>query len=167
MQGRPQPPIRIAVIGEGQTSARLAEAAEVIGREIARRGGILICGGMAGVMEAAARGAAGAGGVVVGILPAASAAEGNPYLTIPLPTGMGEARNVLIVRSAEAIIAVGGGYGTLSEVGHALKLEVPVVGLETWTLSRPGAPEADPIRRAKDALEAVEWAWAAAQRRRR
>src|SRR3970040_2164582 len=158
MQGRPHRPIRIAVIGARQTSAHLAEVAEAIGRARARRGGVVLCGGMTGVMEAAARGAAAAGGTVVGILPTDTAEEGNPYLTIPLPTGMGEARNVLIVRSAEAIIAVGGGYGTLSEVGHALKLEVPVVGLETWTLSRPGAPEADPMRRAKDALEAAEWA---------
>jgi len=152
MQGRPHRPIRIAVIGARQTSAHLAEVAEAIGREVARRGGVLLCGGMTGVMEAAARGAAAAGG---------------PYLTIPLPTGMGEARNVILVRSAEAIIAVGGAYGTLSEIGHALNLGVPVIGLETWNVSREGVTEPDPVRRAKDALEAVEWAWVAAVERRR
>ncbi len=167
MQGRPDRPIRIAVIGDRHTSARLDAAAETIGREIARRGGVLLCGGMSGVMEASARGAAAEGGIVVGILPTETAAEGNPYLTIPLPTGMGEARNVIIVRAAEAIIAVGGAYGTLSEIGHALNLSVPVIGLETWRLSREGVTEADPIRRAKDAREAVEWAWAAAVERRR
>jgi len=165
MQGRPQRPIRIAVIGERQASAPLARAAEVIGREIARRGGVLICGGMTGVMEAAARGAAEAGGVVVGILPTASAEEGNPYLTIPIPTGMDEARNVIIVRSAEAVIAVGGAYGTLSEIGHALNLGVPVIGLDTWQVHREGMA-ADPIRRARDPQEAVAWAWEAAQTRR-
>ncbi len=167
MQGRPQRPIRLAVIGGRQTSARLAEAAETIGREIARRGGVLVCGGMTGVMEAAARGAAAAGGVVVGILPTATAEEGNPHVTIPVPTSMGEARNVLIVRTAEAIIAVGGGYGTLSEIGHALNLGVPVIGVETWRATREGDREVDPIRRTEDPLTAVEWAWAAAQSRRR
>jgi len=167
MQGRPHRPIRIAVIGARQTSAHLAEAAEAIGREVARRGGVLLCGGMTGVMEAAARGAAAAGGTVVGILPTDTAEEGNPYLTIPLPTGMGEARNVILVRSAEAIIAVGGAYGTLSEIGHALNLGVPVIGLETWNVTREGVTEPDPVRRAKDALEAVEWAWEAAWERRR
>ncbi len=166
MQGRPHRPIRIAVIGARQTSAHLAAAAEAIGREIARRGGVLLCGGMTGVMEAAARGATAAGGVVVGMLPGDTAEEGNPYLTIPLPTGMGEARDVILVRSAEAVIAVGGAYGTLSEIGHALNLGVPVIGLETWHVGREGVTEPDPVRRAKDALEAVEWAWAAVVRRR-
>lgn len=167
MQAHPDRPIRIAVIGERQASAQLAEAAETVGREVARRGGVVLCGGMTGVMEAAARGAAAAGGIVVGILPTDTAEEGNPYLTIPLPSGMGEARNVIVVRSAEAIIAVGGAYGTLAEIGHALNLGVPVIGLETWSVTREGVTEADPIRRAKDALEAVEWAWAAAVERRR
>lgn len=166
MQAPPDHPIRIAVIGEGQASGPLAEAAEIIGREVARRGGVLICGGMGGVMEAAARGAATAGGVVVGILPTPTTKEGNPYLTIPLATGLGEARNILVVRSADAVIAVGGGYGTLSEIGFALKLAIPVVGLDTWHLQRPGGAAGDPIARAQTALEAVERAWTAALRRR-
>lgn len=165
MQTPPGRPVRIAVIGERETSAPLAEAAEAIGREIARRGGILICGGMGGVMEAASRGAAGGGGIVVGILPTLTAEEGNRYVTIPLATGMHEGRNVLVVRAAEAVIAIGGAYGTLSEIGHALNMGLPVIGYETWTFSRPGR-EADPIRRAETPRQAVEWAWAAAVERR-
>jgi len=162
----PVRPIRIAVIGERQASAHLVEAAEAVGREVARRGGVLICGGMSGVMEAAARGASAAGGVVVGILPTETAEEGNPFVTIPLPTGMGAARNVIIVRSAEAIIAVGGAYGTLSEIGYALNLNVPLIGLETWTVSRAGLTGSDPIPRAETPEAAVDWAWAAALERR-
>lgn len=163
----PARPIRIAVIGERQASARLAGAAEIIGREIARRGGVLVCGGMGGVMEAASRGAAGAGGIVVGILPTNTASEGNPYVTLPVPTGMGEARNVIIVRTADAIIAVGGAYGTLSEIGHALNLGVPIIGLDTWSVARSGSGDDDPLPRATTPQEAVAWAWAAAEERRR
>jgi len=162
----PVRPIRIAVIGERETSARLAAAAEAVGREVARRGGVLICGGMGGVMEAAARGAVAAGGVVVGILPTQTAAEGNPFVTIPVPTGMGEARNVIVVRSADAIIAIGGAFGTLSEIAYALNLGVPLIGLETWTVSREGITSGDPIPRAATAEEAVAWAWGAALERR-
>ncbi|MGH2453609.1 MAG: TIGR00725 family protein [bacterium] len=161
----PDRPVRIAVIGERQTSSALEEAAETIGREIAGRRGILICGGMGGVMEAACRGAASAGGVVVGILPTDGAEDANPYVTIPLPTGLGEGRNILVVRGAEAVIAVGGGYGTLSELGHALKIGLPVIGLDTWEISRAGLPPAR-IRRTRDPLEAVEWAWQDATARR-
>jgi len=165
MQAFPDRPVRIAVIGERQASSALEEAAEAIGREIAGRRGILICGGMGGVMEAACKGAASAGGVVVGILPTDGAEDANPYVTIPLPTGLGEGRNILVVRGAEAVIAVGGGYGTLSELGHALKIGLPVIGLDTWEISRAGLPLA-PIRRTRDPLEAVEWAWQGATARR-
>jgi len=161
----PDRPVRIAVIGERQTSSPLEEAAETIGREIARRGGVLICGGMGGVREAACRGAATAGGVVVGVIPTDTAEDANRYVTIPLPTGLGEGRNILVVRGAEAVIAVGGGYGTLSELGHALKIGLPVIGVETWEVSRAGLPPA-PIRRTRDPRQAVEWAWEAAVRRR-
>jgi len=161
----PHRPVRIAIIGERQTTPELEEAAETIGREIARRGGVLICGGMGGVMEAASRGAAGAGGVVVGVIPTDSAADANPHVTIPLPTGLGEGRNILVVRGAEAVIAVGGGYGTLSELGHALKIGLPVIGVETWEVSRPGLPPA-PIEQTRDAQQAVAWAWEGALRRR-
>ncbi|MER3459830.1 MAG: TIGR00725 family protein [candidate division GAL15 bacterium] len=138
--------------------------AEEIGHEVARRGAVLVCGGLGGVMEAASRGAAEAGGTVVAILPGARAEEANPYVTVPVVTGLGEARNVIVVRTSDALVAVGGSYGTLSEIAYALKLGVPVVGLATWELSRPGL-EQDPILRARDAREAVELAWELALRR--
>lgn len=158
-------PVRIGVIGERRASAAMLAAAEEIGREIARRGGILVCGGMEGVMEAASRGAALAGGIVVGILPGSSPASGNDFVTVPIVTGMGEARNVIIARTAEALVAVGGAYGTLSEIAYALQFGVPVIGLQTWELRRPGV-EGDPILRAPTPQVAVDWAWEAATRRR-
>jgi uncharacterized protein (TIGR00725 family) len=157
--------LRIGVVGERQTTPQLWEAAQIVGREVARRGGILICGGMGGVMEAASKGAREAGGEVVGILPTDSERAGNPYLTIPIPTGMGEGRNVLVVRASHALIAIGGWYGTLVEIAYALALKVPVVGLRTWRIERPGL-EGDPIVRADDPVEAVDLAWRAALRRR-
>jgi hypothetical protein len=101
---------------------------------------MLVCGGRGGVMEAACRGAQGAGGVTVGILPGTDRSEANRYLDIPIATGLGEARNAIVVRTADAVIAVSGGYGTLSEIGLALKMGRPVVGLRTWELSQRGCP---------------------------
>ncbi|MDR7422390.1 MAG: TIGR00725 family protein [Armatimonadota bacterium] len=158
-------PVRIAVVGERTASAELVAAAEAIGREIARRGGVVVCGGMEGVMEAASRGASGVGGTVVGVLPGSAADDGNAYVTTPIVTGMGEGRNIIIARTAEAMIAVGGAYGTLSEIAYALKLGVPVVGYRTWVVQRPGQ-EDDPIHRVQTPLEAVEAAWTAALARR-
>jgi uncharacterized protein (TIGR00725 family) len=152
------------VIGEQDARPEMRRLAEEVGREVARRGGVLVCGGLGGVMEAASRGAAESGGVVVGILPGTRAEEANPYVTIPVVTGLGEARNVIVVRTSDALVAVGGSYGTLSEIAYALKLGVPVVGLGTWELSRPGL-EGDPIVRARDAVEAVALAWEAARAR--
>lgn len=139
--------------------------AEEVGRRIAQRGGILICGGMEGVMEAASRGAAMESGTVVGILPGPTAESGNVFVTIPIATGMGEGRNVIIARTAEALIAVGGAYGTLSEIAYALSMGVPVVGFRTWEVRGPGLEE-DPIRRAATPQDAVQWAWAVAEVRR-
>ena len=107
-----------------------------MGREIARAGAILVCGGLGGVMEASARGAQREGGITVGILPGDSFEDANPFIQVPVVTGLGHARNVLVVRSAQALIAVKGGYGTLSEVALALKMGKPVVGLHTWDVSR-------------------------------
>jgi uncharacterized protein (TIGR00725 family) len=157
--------LHIGVIGEQDARPEMRKLAEEVGREVARRGGVLVCGGLGGVMEAASRGAAAEGGTVVGILPGTRWEEANPYVTVPVVTGLGEARNVVVVRSSDALVAVGGGYGTLSEIAYALKLGVPVVGLYTWELSRPGL-EGDPILRARDAVQAVEMAWESAQRRR-
>ncbi len=157
--------VHIGVVGEQDARAEMRRLAEEVGREVARRGGVLVCGGLGGVMEAASRGAAEAGGTVVGILPGTRAEDANPYVTVPVVTGLGEARNVIVVRSSDALVAVGGGYGTLSEIAYALKLGIPVVGLGTWELSRPGVVAQDPIVRASNPSEAVALAWEAACRR--
>jgi uncharacterized protein (TIGR00725 family) len=128
----------IAVCGPDPCSPEVGEQAEEVGRLLSRAGAVLVCGGLGGSMEAAARGAASEGGTVLGILPGASRTGANPYLTLSIPTGMGEARNILIVRSSDALIAVAGEFGTLSEIAFALKSGVPVVGLGTWELSRAG-----------------------------
>jgi len=126
----------IAVIGGSQPSSEEAKLAEAVGRELARRGAILVCGGLGGVMEAACKGASSEGGVTVGILPGDSRQAANPYVQIPIVTGIGYARNVAVVRTAQAVIAIGGNYGTLSEISHALQSGIPVIGLNTWTLSK-------------------------------
>lgn len=108
--------------------------AEEVGRLIAKEGWILVNGGLAGVMEASSRGAASAGGLVVGILPGPSAAEANNHVAIPIATNMGHARNAIIAHTAEALVAIGGGEGTLSEIAIGLKLGKPVVGIRTWDI---------------------------------
>jgi len=128
----------VAVIGAGRCSKEVARVAESVGRELARRGVTLVCGGLGGVMEAACRGAKSEGGLTIGILPGFSRREANPYVDIPVVTGLGGARNVIVVRTAQAVIAVGGRYGTLSEIAYALKLGIPVVGLDTWQLAKEG-----------------------------
>ena len=121
----------IAVIGGSQPSAEEARLAEEVGRELARQGATLVCGGLGGVMEAACRGASSVGGVTIGILPGDSPEAANPYVQIPIVTGMGYARNISVVKSAQAVIAVGGSYGTLSEIAHARQGGIPVIGLNT------------------------------------
>ena len=130
-------------------------AADAVGRAIASAGAVLYCGGLGGVMAAAARGARAGGGVTVGILPGFEAREANPFITHPIVTGMDQARNVILVRSCHAIIAVGGEYGTLSEIAVARKLGVPVVGLGTWKLDDD---RGDPIPQAPDPEQAVRLA---------
>ena len=155
--------VYIGVIGENEPPPRLLETAEAVGRCVAEAGAILVCGGLGGVMEAACRGAQSAGGVTIGILPGLDRREGNPFLTYALPTGLGYARNILVVRSADALIAVGGKFGTLSEIAYAKIEGRPVVGLDTWTLARADLP--DPILRATSPRDAVEKALAALGRR--
>ena len=128
----------IAVIGGGQCSKEEARLAEEVGRELARHGATLVCGGLGGVMEAACRGASSEGGLTIGIIPGDNAKMANPYVQVPIVTGMGYARNVIVVKSAQAVIAVGGSYGTLSEIAHALQNNIPVIGLNTWSLSKNG-----------------------------
>lgn len=119
----------MAVCGAGVEAEETDAVAEAVGREIARVGAALVCGGLGGVMTAAARGATAAGGVTLGVLPGSDASEANPYITLPLPTGMGEMRNALVVRFADVVIAIGGEWGTLSEIALAVKMGVPVLRL--------------------------------------
>jgi uncharacterized protein (TIGR00725 family) len=131
----------IAVIGAGECSPQEAKLAKEVGRELARQGVILICGGLGGIMAAACEGASSLGGTTIGILPGDSRHAANPYVQIPIPTGMGYARNIAVAKSAQAVIAIGGRYGTLSEMGFALQSGIPVIGLNTWSLSRNGQPD--------------------------
>jgi len=124
------------VIGASKCGKELYELAYEVGREIAKKKAILICGGLSGVMDAAAKGAKEAGGVTVGILPGDTRIGASKYLDVSLPTGMGEARNVLVVKVANAVIAIGGEYGTLSEIAHSLKMGTTVIGLKTWDIGK-------------------------------
>ena len=143
------------MVGSGTSDARLDGIAEEVGRLLALRGAVRVSGGLGGIMEAACRGARNAGGATVGLLPGTDRSEGNRWVEIAIPTGLGEARNALVVRSADAVIAIGGEYGTLSEIALALKMGKPVIGIETWELSRGGIPSRD-VLRATTAAEAVE-----------
>lgn len=129
----------VGVIGESEFSDRAHEPlAEETGRLIAAAGYVLVCGGLTGVMEAACRGAQSAGGLTIGILPGLDRADANPYVSVAIPTGLGQIRNVVIVLTADVLIAIGGGFGTLSEIGHALRSGKPVIGLRTWEATRGG-----------------------------
>ncbi len=158
----------ISVIGSSNgATAEHVELAEAVGRELARRGVMVACGGLSGVMEAVCRGAKSEGGVTIGILPGGLVAEANPYVDIPIVTRMGYSRNVIVVHTGRAVIAVGGAFGTLSEIGHALGDDIPVVGLKTWPLTRSGEgqPVDGAIIQASDPVDAVEKALAAAAAR--
>ncbi|HEX9890455.1 MAG TPA: TIGR00725 family protein [Actinomycetota bacterium] len=144
----------VAVCGPAEATPEESAAAEEIGRLLAEGGAVIVCGGLGGVMDAAARGARQAGGTVIGILPGETRAGASEHLTVAIPTGMGEARNALVARAADALIAVGGGFGTLSEIGLALKMGRRVVGLGTWDLARDGeaSPEVVRVLSARDAV---------------
>jgi len=145
----------IAVVGSGAADVALAARAEEVGHLLALRGAVLVCGGLGGVMEAACRGAKAGGGTTLGILPGLDRGEANPYVDVAIPTGLGEARNALVVRAADALIAIGGEFGTLSEIALALKTGKAVVGLETWELAR-GGTVSTAIVQAGTPKEAVE-----------
>ena len=148
---------RIAVVGPGEADAGTCARAAEVGAQLAQRNAILVCGGLGGCMAAAARAARGLGGTTVGILPGYDAAAANDGIEIPIATGLGEARNVLVVASADAVIAIGGAAGTLSEIAVALKMGKRVVGLQTWDIRAPDGSK-PPILQARDATEAVELA---------
>jgi uncharacterized protein (TIGR00725 family) len=124
----------VAVVGPGQAGPEEIAQAEEVGRLLAEHGATLVCGGLGGVMAAACRGASQAGGITVGLLPGHDRAEANQWVSVVIPSGLGELRNGLVVRAADAVIAVGGGYGTLSEVALALKAQKPVIGLGSWEI---------------------------------
>lgn len=139
----------IGVIGGSSCSERVAEIAYKVGRAIAEKGAVLICGGMGGVMEAACKGAREAGGLTIGILPGISIDSANSFVDIPIATGIGEARNTIITRTAQALIAIDGRYGTLSEIAFAIIFRKPVIGINTWDIKAP-------IKKVSSAEEAVD-----------
>ena len=136
-----QPPRAwIAIAGPGEAAPWELEAAEEAGAAVAEAGCGIVCGGLGGVMEAACRGARSRGGLTVGLLPGTDRDAANGWVVVALPTGLGEARNALVVRGADAVVAIGGGWGTLSEIALALKAGIPVVGVGTWEVARDGTP---------------------------
>jgi uncharacterized protein (TIGR00725 family) len=145
----------VAVIGGRQCSRKEAKLAEEVGRELAKRGAVLVCGGLGGIMEAACKGAFEEGGTTVGILPGNDRTTANQFVKIPIVTGLGYARNVIVIKSAEAAIAISGSYGTLSEISYARQSGIPVVGLNTWEISKNKKSD-ETIVRADSAAEAVD-----------
>ncbi len=143
---------RVGIIGGSRPQSHHLEMAHQVGYLVARRGGLLICGGLGGVMEAAARGAKEAGGLTVGILPGSDYNEANPYIDISVATGIGHARNALVVMNSDVLIAIGGEYGTLSEIAFAFIYNKKIISLDSWNI--PG------VIQARTPEEACELAWA-------
>jgi uncharacterized protein (TIGR00725 family) len=143
------------VVGGGDVAPDVSAVAEELGRELARRGAVVVCGGLGGVMEAVCRGARAEGGRTIGILPGDDRRNANAYVEVAVATGMGEGRNLLVVRTADAVIAVDGEFGTLSEIALALRLGKPVVGIDTWEIGRAGLAD-DPIVRVSTPAQAAE-----------
>lgn len=147
--------IFIAVVGESHASPEIAKLAEEVGAEIAKTGAVLVCGGLKGVMEAACKGAKSAGGTTIGILPGSRREDANPYIDYPIITGIGYARNKLVIKTGHVVIAVGGSYGTLSEIAFALGYKIPVVGLNTWQFIHHNGQMDREVHRVNTAKEAV------------
>ncbi len=162
----PQRPIYISVIGAGNEASESAlQQAEKVGQLLAEYDAVVVCGGLNGVMEAVARGAKQAGGRTIGILPGDDHESANEWIDTPIPTGFGYARNAVVVKTGDAVIAIAGAFGTLSEIGHAVADNKTVIGLNTWELSRDGTP--DPaIIRAENPESAVKLAITAAKKAR-
>ena len=152
---------QISVIGASQGEPEILRDAEAVGRGIAEAGAVLVCGGRSGVMEAAAKGTSEAGGTVLGVLPTLSTADANPYVTHPVATGTGHARNLAVVASGEAVIAVGGEWGTLSEIAYGRMLGKPVITLQSWPLRNRAGTDLG-IVEAETPAEAVTAALSAA-----
>ncbi|SYZ73670.1 conserved hypothetical protein [Candidatus Zixiibacteriota bacterium] len=146
----------IAVIGAGKCSKKMKDMAEDVGRTIAAGGGILVCGGLGGVMEAAARGAKAKKGLTIGILPGDDKEAANEFIDVAIPSGIGEARNLIVIRTADAIVAMPGKFGTLSEMAFGLKLGKPMVSLSAWNISDDVERFEDPVAAAERALKLAE-----------
>jgi len=148
----------VGIIGGSRVTPEVARWAWEVGRLLGKDGHTIVCGGLSGVMEEVSRGCSEAGGTVIGILPGFSKKDANPYVDIPIVTGMSNARNVLIVRTADVCIAIDGSYGTLSEVGLALNVGTPVVSLKSWDVTRAGEVEPEMFARVQSPKEAVKMA---------
>lgn len=143
----------IAVVGAGKCSKKLRDMAAEVGKYVAENGGVLICGGMGGVMEGAARGAKEAGGTTIGVLPTESKDDANEFIDYVIATGIGDARNLIVVRSADAVVALPGKYGTLTEMAFALLAEIPVVSVSAWKLGEEVEQFDDPVKAAAAAMK--------------
>jgi len=161
MTDRPEVPRQpyVAVIGDGDPRGpdahRLLEAAEEVGQLLARGGAVVVTGGLGGIMRAASRGAAGAGGETIGILPGPDQSEANEFVSTPIATGLGVVRNFVVVTAADAVVAIGGRHGTLSEIGIALRMGRHVIALSSWRVESDGRFGGPSIHRAKDPREAA------------
>lgn len=144
------------MIGSSAASEDLRTLAEEVGEEIAKNGAAVVCGGLTGVMEAVCKGARSRGGLTIGIIPSDEKKDANPYVQIPIVTGMGVGRNVMLVKTADVLIAIGGEFGTLSEIAHALNLGKTVIGLRTWKLEKAHTKPIPKLIEAKNAKDAVE-----------
>jgi len=149
----------IAVCGESDPQTSLANLAFELGRGIAERDAVLICGGLTGVMEHAARGARSAGGLTIGLLPGEDPTEANEYIDVAIASGLGHARNAILARTADGVVALGGGLGTLSEIALALRNGRPTVGIQTWRFDRDRRTEPD-LPTAANPHDALEWLFA-------
>jgi uncharacterized protein (TIGR00725 family) len=152
----------VSVCGSGDAPPDVVALGEEVGSRLAAANAIVVCGGLSGVMEAVCRGAKSAGGTTVGILPGTERSDANTFVDVAIPTGLGESRNALVARAADALIAIGGEFGTLSEIALALKIGTPVIGLGTWELHRRAEVE-DAIKTAATPAEAVSLAVRLAQ----
>jgi len=149
----------VAVCGESDPRTSLAELAFELGRGIAERDAVLICGGLTGVMEHAARGARAAGGLTIGLLPGEDPAAANQYVDLAIATGLGDGRNAILARTADGVVALGGGLGTLSEIALAVRNRRPAIGIQTWRFDRDGRTESE-LPTAANPHDALEWLFA-------
>ena len=143
----------IAIVGAGKCSKKLRDNAATVARYIAKNGGVVVCGGLEGIMEGAARGAWEGGGVSIGILPTDDRKDANKFITYAIPTGFGDARNMMVIRTADAVVAFPGKYGTLSEMAFALKAGKPVISISAWRLGDEIIRMDDPTEAAEKAME--------------